>query len=292
MLSSLSCSAVEALLQDASVYWLSNYWLCWGLGPVLAAAYGYCIPAFMLENSLQKEKLYSNVYVQKNLIEYRTSKNGRIAAIAACHEKRSFSVQLAESVNVLIGFTAMLNGVTSALLCNYFIPKPENLAFFPCLYEALAHLLLMLIVGDFFLYWGHRIQHESLFLWTHFHSYHHQIDTPTPISTLSIDTVDATLQGGLPIVIAALLVHPHPLTFYVYVFFRLCDNVINHSGLKNQFYAELLALKFLPFRASAGHHDYHHKFSNYSKNAKNYAEYFLVWDQIFGTMTDVHKLQK
>jgi hypothetical protein len=36
--------------------------------------------------------------------------------------------------------------------------------------------------------------------------------------------------GGLPIILAALLVHPHPLTFYVYVFFRLCDNVVNHSG--------------------------------------------------------------
>jgi sterol desaturase/sphingolipid hydroxylase (fatty acid hydroxylase superfamily) len=41
-----------------------------------------------------------------------------------------------------------------------------------------------------------------------------------------------------------------------------------------------------------GHHDYHHKYSNYSKNAKNYAEFFLVWDQIFGTMTNVSRLQK
>ena len=46
-----------------------------------------------------------------------------------------------------------------------------------------------------FLCRGHRIQHESNFLWTHFHSYHHQIDSPTAVSTLSIDTVDATLQG-------------------------------------------------------------------------------------------------
>ena len=71
-------------------------------------------------------------------------------------------------------------------------------------------------------------------------------------------------------ILAAILVQPHPMTFYIYVFFRLCDNVVNHagnvlplticllilnfSGLKNQFYVELLALKFLPFRASAGHY--------------------------------------
>lgn len=40
MLSSFSCSAVEAHLQEVAVFWLSNYWLCWGLGPLLAAGKG------------------------------------------------------------------------------------------------------------------------------------------------------------------------------------------------------------------------------------------------------------
>mmetsp|Transcript_31479 Transcript_31479/g.58619 ORF Transcript_31479/g.58619 Transcript_31479/m.58619 type:complete len:292 (-) Transcript_31479:700-1575(-) len=288
----LDFSTIVTNVLAAELYWLNNHWLCWGLGPLLAAAYGFLVPTVLLEYSLHKEKLYSKVYVQKNLIEYRTSKNGRIADIAACQNKRSFSQQLTDSASLLLGFGAIVNGTTSALLCDYFIPTVKYENPLPCLYGALAHLALMFIVGDFFLYWGHRIQHESEFLWKHFHSYHHQIDTPTAVSTLSIDTVDATLQGGLPLIFAAILIHPHPITFYAYVFLRLCDNVVNHSGLKNQFYTDLLALKFLPFRASAGHHDYHHKFSNYSKNAKNYAEYFLVWDQVFGTMTDVSRLQK
>jgi hypothetical protein len=107
----------------------------------------------MLECSLQKERLYSEVYIQKNLIEYRTSKKGRIAAIAACQEKRSFSVQLAESANLLLGFAAVLNGAISALLCNHLIPPLEEGASLPCMCDALAHLALMFIVGDFFLYW-------------------------------------------------------------------------------------------------------------------------------------------
>lgn len=37
MLSLLSCSAVEAHLQGAMAFWLSSYWLTWGLGPILAA---------------------------------------------------------------------------------------------------------------------------------------------------------------------------------------------------------------------------------------------------------------
>ena len=127
--------------------------MCWGLGPVLAAAYGFCITAYMLENSLHQEKKYSKVYVQKNLIEYRTSKKGRLADIDACREKRDFSAQLADCTSIMLGFPAILNGVFSALLCNYFIDSPKDLSTFPCLHEALLHLILMLIVGDFFLYW-------------------------------------------------------------------------------------------------------------------------------------------
>lgn len=283
---------IEQHLLDAARYWFSNFWLCWGLGPLLAAAYGFLVPSVLLESSLQKERLYSKVYVQKNLIEYRTSKRDRIEAIDECQKKRSFQKQLADSANILIGFTAILNGAASAILCNYLIPFSDKEVIIDPLPRVLGHLALMLIVGDFFLYWGHRVQHENYFLWKHFHSYHHEIDTPTAISTLSIDPIDASLQGGIPMILAAILVQPHPMTFYIYVFFRLCDNVVNHAGLKNQFYVELLALKFLPFRASAGHHDYHHKFSNYSRNAKNFAEYFLVWDQVFGTMTNISRLQK
>ena len=39
----------------------------------------------------------------------------------------------------------------------------------------------MVVVNDFFLYWGHRVQHESEFLWNNFHYFHHQLTTPTPV---------------------------------------------------------------------------------------------------------------
>jgi len=107
----------------------------------------------MLENSLQKERLHSKVYVQKNLIEYRTSKKGRLADIAACQEKRNFSSQLTDSASLLFGFGALLNGVISARLCHYFIPPLEDVTALPCVYDALFHLILLFIVGDFFLYW-------------------------------------------------------------------------------------------------------------------------------------------
>jgi sterol desaturase/sphingolipid hydroxylase (fatty acid hydroxylase superfamily) len=51
------------------------------------------------------------------------------------------------------------------------------------------------------------------------------------------------------------------------------------------FALDLLTLKFIPGRAKVKHHDRHHKFSNYEKNAKNFGENFWIWDWMFGTLS-------
>eukprot|EP00041_Stephanoeca_diplocostata_P021849 m.516015 g.516015 ORF g.516015 m.516015 type:complete len:184 (+) comp21927_c0_seq2:235-786(+) len=89
-----------------------------------------------------------------------------------------------------------------------------------------ADCVLMCIVNDFFLYWGHRIQHENKWLWENFHSLHHTINTPTPWSTIYIHPVDASLQGAIPIITAALAVQPSLLSFYAFVAFRVSENAV------------------------------------------------------------------
>lgn len=46
---------------------------------------------------------------------------------------------------------------------------------------------------------GHRILHE--WLWD-YHKYHHSITTPTAVSTVCIDPLDATIQAAIPRVVA------------------------------------------------------------------------------------------
>lgn len=77
---------------------------------------------------------------------------------------------------------------------------------------------------------------------------------------------------------------PHPLIFNIYVALRIGENVLNHSGLDDGL-VNLLTLKFLPGRASIAHHDYHHQWSNYGNNAKNFGENFWLWDWAFGTLS-------
>ena len=96
------------------------------------------------------------------------------------------------------------------------------------------------------------------------------------------DFNDAALQANLPILFAGLLVRGHPYSMYLMIAARIADNVHNHSGLDSPL-LNLLFLKVLPFRGSVTHHDSHHRFSNYTSNAKNYGEYFWIWDYMFGT---------
>jgi hypothetical protein len=107
------------------------------------------------------------------------------------------------------------------------------------------------------LYWGHRIQHESAFLWR-FHRAHHRIATPTPVSVMCIAQLDATLQGGLPMALAAAAARPCPAALCAFFFYRVAENTLNHSGLDSRL-LDALCLKALPFRAPAAFHDAHHR---------------------------------
>jgi sterol desaturase/sphingolipid hydroxylase (fatty acid hydroxylase superfamily) len=110
----------------------------------------------------------------------------------------------------------------------------------------------------------------------------YSVGTPSPISTLYIDGMDATLQGTLPLLVAAIVARAHPVSFWCYCCLRVAENVLNHCGLESQLLT-LLSFKFLPGRAAPAFHDYHHRFSNYSGNAKNFGENFVLWDHAFGT---------
>jgi len=223
------------------------------------------------------------------LITY--GKHSRFSEIETVRETVApFGVQLRTSAWHLLGPNGMINGIICALCAPMIICSPDeesscnDWTSWPGWGQWACGMTAMVIVNDAALYWGHRIQHESDFLWCHFHKMHHTIGTPSPVSTVYIHPVDATLQGGLPIILAALLVRPHPITFYTFVVQRVSENCFNHSGLDSTL-ANILFLKCLPFRAAVAHHDAHHRFSNYSRNAKNYGEAFWVWDWLFGTLS-------
>lgn len=259
--------------------WLANMWLCWGVGPILASNIGFFVTTVILE-------LLSRFQSDSMFVTYNKDKS-RSSALKLTQEKVPFMSQLRYCFWTMIGPSALFNGVVSAVISNYMFPfNADKEPLLPAFGYFMFQLFALLFVGDFGLYWGHRIQHMNPYLWKNFHSLHHTLNTPSPVSTLYINEVDAFLQAVLPILISSLVVRPHPVTYYVYIALRLCDNAVNHSGLKPNLLIDIFTLKFLPFRASVGHHDSHHKYSGYTGPAKNYAEFFWIWDYMFGTLSN------
>eukprot|EP01126_Amoeba_proteus_P008204 TRINITY_DN13017_c0_g2_i1.p1 TRINITY_DN13017_c0_g2~~TRINITY_DN13017_c0_g2_i1.p1 ORF type:complete len:280 (-),score=19.22 TRINITY_DN13017_c0_g2_i1:73-912(-) len=265
----------------SSTYWYSNSWLTWGLGPILVLNLSFWITTCFLE------WVIAQPWSTKYLLVY-TAKTSRRDNLTKTQNTFSWRLQAGGSVQVLLGPTALSNALLGVFLLPWIVRgtnyNPQDLEW----RQFLLSLLFLELVGDFFLYVGHRIQHDIPYLWKNYHSFHHQIDTPSPVSTLYIDPMDASLQGGLPIIISAFL-HGcvfgslHPLTFYIYIALRIGENVVNHSGL-DCWWLDLVTLKCLPGRAKVSHHDAHHRFSSYGANAKNYGENFWVWDWMFGTL--------
>jgi sterol desaturase/sphingolipid hydroxylase (fatty acid hydroxylase superfamily) len=259
-------------------YIFSNSWLVYGIGGVLSAGISYAVVAFFLELCL-----YSDLFKSAHITYGRAS--DRLECIKDVHKKICFREQLIGAMMMMFGPGALLNSAIAALVLGYFVPLSPDLDLYPSWQRLLGETVLMLVINDFFLYWGHRIQHESEFLWKNMHYFHHQLGTPTPVGTVFIDFTDGALQGNLPVLFAALAVRGHPISMWLMIAIRIADNVLNHSGLDSPL-LNVLFLKVLPGRGAVVHHDSHHRFSNYSTNAKNYGEFFWVWDYMFGTYSN------
>lgn len=271
---------------DALLLWQRNRWLCWGVGPVVAAWAGTFPTIGLLELARVRGWL-----PRAAAIEYAKDKGqSRDEVVKAMHTKVTFRQQLHGAICTMLGPNVFLNGLLSAVLMPLRIKLSASDPL-PSIKEFSITFAIMYVIGDLGLYWGHRIQHEIDFLWKRCHSVHHSVDAPTPMTTLYIDSTDATLQAGLPIILAAFAVQPHPVTFYAYVAARTAENVLNHCGT-DYWLINWLTLKILPFRAGIDHHDYHHKFSGHAGIVKNLGESFWIWDWMFGTLANTSKVRR
>ncbi len=270
--------------------WLSDKdWKKFGLGPVLAYVVGFTLVTLPLEFIIRYKA--QELSDSKRFIVYNTESRTRLEARAKTEEKVELKNQIRLALINLIGPPAIINGIFSWWLMTKLLDSSKVTIYpggsSPASWDwkiFLVSFFFLQLTGDFFLYWGHRIQHEYDFLWK-LHSVHHTLDSPTPIGTLYIDPIDATLQGALPMMLAIIIVQPDLFTTYLYIALRVGENAVNHYGIDSWIF-DILTLKCLPFRASVAHHDSHHKLSKHAMGAKNYGENFWIWDYVFGTWKD------
>jgi sterol desaturase/sphingolipid hydroxylase (fatty acid hydroxylase superfamily) len=150
--------------------------------------------------------------------------------------------------------------------------------------------LLVVLAGDFSVYWVHRIHHESAVLWP-FHAVHHSAEVLTPVTAYRkhpvydciSQLVRSCLVGTVQGVLLGLFVGKVELATIMgsnalYLAFNFLGSNLRHTHIWIS-YGPLLERIFI----SPAQHQIHHSLELKHRN-KNYGEIFALWDWAFGTL--------
>ena len=166
-------------------------------------------------------------------------------------------------------------------LLPYVVPTAKVLGKKLGIYGALAGLpsparvALLLLVGELFWYWGHRLQHTVPLLWR-FHATHH---VPTRLSALKaarnhpVDLLMLSVVGSLPLV--ALGARGRDLMWAALI--QSVVNVLSHANVP------VRSRGFSWLFATADYHRVHHS-ADERESRSNYGCRLLFWDWVFGSL--------
>ncbi len=130
----------------------------------------------------------------------------------------------------------------------------------------------VVLLSDFFIYWGHRLQHAVPFLWR-FHSIHHSAEHLDWLAAHREHPLDTVYTMGLINLPPFLLGFPLE-TLAGFLAFRGLWAIYIHSNVR---------LPIGPLRMLIGAPELHHWHHDRARNAGNYANISPLMDLMFGT---------
>lgn len=130
----------------------------------------------------------------------------------------------------------------------------------------------VVVLSDFLIYWGHRLQHNVDFLWR-FHKVHHSAEHLDWLAAHREHPLDSIYTIGLINLPAMLLGFPL-VAIAGFIAFRGIWAVYIHSNVR---------LPIGPFRMLIGAPELHHWHHDLDRKAGNYANISPLMDVIFGT---------
>jgi len=132
--------------------------------------------------------------------------------------------------------------------------------------------LEVILLSDFFVYWGHRLQHASPLLWR-FHGVHHTAEHLDWLAAHREHPLDTVYTMGLINLPAVLLGFPLE-TIAGFIAFRGVWAIYIHSNVR---------LPIGPLRMLIGAPELHHWHHDRNRDAGNYANISPLMDLAFGT---------
>ena len=130
----------------------------------------------------------------------------------------------------------------------------------------------VIVLSDFLIYWGHRLQHRVGFLWR-FHSVHHSAEHLDWLAAHREHPLDTIYTMGLINFPAMILGFPLE-TIAGLIIFRGLWAIYIHSNVR---------LPLGPLRMVLGAPELHHWHHDRDRNAGNYANISPLMDILFGT---------
>lgn len=132
----------------------------------------------------------------------------------------------------------------------------------------------VIVISDFIIYWGHRLQHKVGFLWR-FHKVHHTVENMDWLAAHREHPLDTIYTVGLINLPAFVMGFPLE-TLAGFIAFRGIWAIYIHSNVR-------LPLK--PLRWLIGAPELHHWHHDLDRDAGNYANISPLMDLAFGTYT-------
>lgn len=135
-------------------------------------------------------------------------------------------------------------------------------------------LALALVVGEFFMYWVHRLTHEIDFLWR-FHAMHHSAPRLYFLNAVRFHPVDIALSNFSPMV-PLIVLGADDRVIALFGLFSAVNGLFQHANFV--FYLG-------PFNwiiSQAELHRWHHS-KRLEESNTNFGQNLIVWDVVFGT---------
>ena len=132
----------------------------------------------------------------------------------------------------------------------------------------------VIVLSDFIIYWGHRLQHSVGFLWR-FHKVHHSAEHLDWLAAHREHPIDTIYTVGLINLPAFILGFPLE-TLAGFIAFRGVWAIYIHSNVR---------LPIGPLRILIGAPELHHWHHDLDRKAGNYANISPLMDIVFGTYT-------
>eukprot|EP01114_Cavostelium_apophysatum_P003113 TRINITY_DN1285_c0_g1_i1.p1 TRINITY_DN1285_c0_g1~~TRINITY_DN1285_c0_g1_i1.p1 ORF type:complete len:262 (-),score=54.97 TRINITY_DN1285_c0_g1_i1:221-1006(-) len=148
---------------------------------------------------------------------------------------------------------------------------------FPDWKHTMLLVFVFFVIEDAWFYWVHRLLHWGPF-YTYIHKVHHTHTSPFPMAAEYAHPVE-TIILGFGSFIGPLFFKPHMLEIWVWLFFRLWQEIDAHCGYDYPWSLH----HFLPIWGGSEFHDFHHM--NF---VGNYGSTLRVWDKICGTDNKFH----